>query len=141
MGRGVEVHFDVLPSAQRPPNRAYLFKILDLEPLRVHEYLDISDGTGDIVDSLHHKSISIIIDTAHPEPLQLGGEGDLCPFFVFGVLRYLPSVSSWRFTYLGCAFLRHVLAEDLLVLFAIDLVSRLDNCIVSQNPVEAEETY
>jgi hypothetical protein len=69
LGGGVEIHFDVLPSAHRPATIAHLFEVLDLESLPIHKHLDISDGTGDIVNSLHHKSISIVIDTAHTESL------------------------------------------------------------------------
>jgi hypothetical protein len=74
----------------------HLFEILDFESFSIHEHLDVSYGTGYIVDSLHHESVCVVIDAVHSKSHELWGEGDLGPFLIFGIIGDLPSARPFE---------------------------------------------
>lgn len=73
----------------------YLLETLDFKPLVVQKDLDVSHGTGHVVDSLHQQGFGIIIDFRHSEPRKIRLEGDSRVFLallVFSDLRTLSAI-------------------------------------------------
>lgn len=90
-------------------------------------YLDTFHRTGHIVDSLGQEGISVVVNLSHVESLQIWCEGDLGPLFAFFVIGNLASAMLLMWSHLWSSLRTHVLAEDLFVFLAIDLVCSFDD--------------
>lgn len=113
----------------------HLLEIFYFDTFIIQKHFDIFDCARHVIDTFHQKSVGIVINPIHTKSFEIWFECDFGPFLAFFVLEDLKQQSANYYQdiigllYLGSALLAHIIWEDLLILFAVDLVGSLDDYI------------